>query len=960
MVRDAREFFSFPLCEEFLVQSTSSLTSATRFTEQRQSRRINCDITTKATRRAKFGNIKNISVDGCFVEADRDMAPGQSQVLRFDAHRFGEVRARAEVVRSTPAGVGMRFVGLAPKEERHLLRLVAHLNSIVSQRYEAQSLHQAASDESAISDVSKIFEILEAAKQQQSSVVVIPGERNERESFRVETLTTDELALSSDRPTSLKIGEQVVVLLTLGFDSYFFPASVLGVKRSTVELDRPRVLSFSERRGTGREQVARHSNASFRVTVADAEREYPVLERSENGFSVLARLDSESATPAVGTSLKNGFLQVDDEVTDVHEAVVTHVTPVDGDSEGRRARIGFSLQAERHKDLIIAKEAVRTPERKRVKDSIASWLRGVGDRLSYLYYQRMGRARAGAGSTDKGFPHVVQFRTEAGRNIVGLLNRSWPSSESKRAPLVVVVPGYAGRKETMSALASTVVHNFEKQQADVAVLRFDGVNNLGESDKDLGCESEEKHTLHYCLSDSVADILAAIAWAKNNPYVDATDIVLVSVSFSSIAVRIALTRPESSGVNSWIAYMGAADAQNAFMNVAGNFDVWGNYVRGIPNGIVTVGGCMLDGDWCCRDGERLNGITLDDARRDMAKIDVPITWISGKYDAWMNPSRVRDIMSVSAPGDRQIIEVDTGHVPTSSDEALAQFRLVAGLIWRHLSAEQAEMEVPPRGWVGLLAKREWDRVRKNHQLNREGYWQDYMAGGELGYDLLRYLPSYREFCRVQVDELDAAGARVLELGSGTGIAAGYLLGAGPRQLTCLDVSEPALHQIRTTLGSDPRLHMLRGNLDSGVLPFENDCYDAILCSLVLSYLTNPGECLSECMRVLRPGGRLVISTMKPDADNSILYGEFLRVLEETPEAELPRDRGAMAVALRGLLNRGAELFRLEEEGLFTFFSEQEFKDLVLNAGFTMVRTLHGYGSPPQAIVLVCQKPGTSN
>ena len=48
---------------------------------------------------------------------------------------------------------------------------------------------------------------------------------------------------------------------------------------------------------------------------------------------------------------------------------------------------------------------------------------------------------------------------------------------------------------------------------------------------------------------------------------------------------------------------------------------------------------------------------LEDARRDMSRIEVPITWIHGKYDAWMDLDRVVESMSCGRTDNRRIIEV---------------------------------------------------------------------------------------------------------------------------------------------------------------------------------------------------------------------------------------------------------------------------------------------------------------
>ena len=52
------------------------------------------------------------------------------------------------------------------------------------------------------------------------------------------------------------------------------------------------------------------------------------------------------------------------------------------------------------------------------------------------------------------------------------------------------------------------------------------------------------------------------------------------------------------------------------------------------------------------------------------------------------------------------------------------------------------------------------------------------------------------------------------------------------------------------------------------LPFEDNKFDRILSSLVLSYLKNPHVTFAEFVRCLKPGGKIVISTMMPDMDMS--------------------------------------------------------------------------------------------
>lgn len=49
------------------------------------------------------------------------------------------------------------------------------------------------------------------------------------------------------------------------------------------------------------------------------------------------------------------------------------------------------------------------------------------------------------------------------------------------------------------------------------------------------------------------------------------------------------------------------------------------------------------------------------------------------------------------------------------------------------------------------------------------------------------------------------------------------------------------------------------DVDSG-LPFADASFDLVWCSEVIEHLASPSAFLSECSRVLRPGGRLVLTT----------------------------------------------------------------------------------------------------
>jgi ubiquinone/menaquinone biosynthesis C-methylase UbiE len=101
---------------------------------------------------------------------------------------------------------------------------------------------------------------------------------------------------------------------------------------------------------------------------------------------------------------------------------------------------------------------------------------------------------------------------------------------------------------------------------------------------------------------------------------------------------------------------------------------------------------------------------------------------------------------------------------------------------------------------------------------------------------------------------DARG-RVLEVGAGTGINLEHYA-EGIEELVLVE-PEPAmvrkLEQRRRELGREARIV----KAEAEALPFPDDSFDAVVCTLVLCNVGNPQSALSEMRRVLRPGGFFV-------------------------------------------------------------------------------------------------------
>jgi ubiquinone/menaquinone biosynthesis C-methylase UbiE len=99
----------------------------------------------------------------------------------------------------------------------------------------------------------------------------------------------------------------------------------------------------------------------------------------------------------------------------------------------------------------------------------------------------------------------------------------------------------------------------------------------------------------------------------------------------------------------------------------------------------------------------------------------------------------------------------------------------------------------------------------------------------------------------------AQGDRVLDLGIGDGRLAAQL---DALHLTGADVSQVALDRAATRL---PNARLVKVDPDES-LPFEDNEFDLVMCAETLEHIRDLQLALSEIRRVLRPGGRLAVTT----------------------------------------------------------------------------------------------------
>jgi SAM-dependent methyltransferase len=115
-----------------------------------------------------------------------------------------------------------------------------------------------------------------------------------------------------------------------------------------------------------------------------------------------------------------------------------------------------------------------------------------------------------------------------------------------------------------------------------------------------------------------------------------------------------------------------------------------------------------------------------------------------------------------------------------------------------------------------------------------------------------------------------AGDRVLDLGCGTGELVRSLADAGRWVVGC-DISRQML--LRAARGPGGRAGWVRLEPRWRSLPLASAVFDVVVAASVLEYVAEPAAVLSECARVVRPGG-VVLCTV-PDLRHCIRWAEWL-------------------------------------------------------------------------------------
>jgi len=749
----------------------------------------------------------DLSADGAFLRTPTAVAPDVRFRLSLEIPTDSRpIAVTARAVRHSPEGIGVRFEEVSSRDRA---RLRAHAGF-----YEMDEaivrVQRALGDLIPgnllpLGEPSEIRTILQKLIERALPVTVIQPGRGFRpvtcRASAFEPAGRDGAVLWLDLPPAGLPRVPRVIYLTFSDPplSYALEGIVLGRDRGGengrgVEVMIPERLYLTERRTERRSSLPRAFCELAAPHVPGGRLRLPVMDLGEGGASV--RLEP-AAVLVPGTHLPGFALEVEGERREVGGATVRYLTALD--DGGLRAGLRFD-------EGDLDRDSFRELKRHAVRGGLATKLTRTVSMLGGKLGGKVAAfVRRPAGKTEGGV-EVVRYKNRRGDLVAAIVDANFDTSDASVRPdvAVVIAPAILKRKEIFGLLARTVLDDLDRDGKKAVVLRFDASYIAGESAMDARLVAEGRPYYNWTFGHLGDDIGASLRYLQRR--FKPARRALVSVSLSAIPARKAILEAAGDApVDLWIAPYGCPDAQDVLRNYLAGLDLFEVYRRGEGPETILIHGRPIRGSSLYGQAMEAGLAFLEDARRDLSRIQSPVVWILGTYDCWVTRSRVRAVLDAPGGGVREVFECATGHVLKSGAEAIELFKLVAESISKHLFGVDRPAREPNLARFARQSEAEWARVQRLELDDAKGFWKEHLFGApgdEIGYDILLDHPEYPRFLARQAELLDPRpGEHLADFGCGTGNLLLAMLdacagGGGPASLTFLDLVPEAVGRTR--------------------------------------------------------------------------------------------------------------------------------------------------------------------
>lgn len=526
------------------------------------------------------------------------------------------------------------------------------------------------------------------------------------------------------------------------------------------------------------------------------------------------------------------------------------------------------------------------------------------------------------------------------------------------SPFVVIVPKYGESKKNNLSLAYYLVSN------GFRVIRFDFTSHFGESDGSM---------LDFTLGEGVGNVTATFDFLERTYGCDQVTLLANSLS-SLMAVRAASLDRR---VIHLVCVVGVVNLTYTLVKVYQD-DLVGGFIQGRRYGVLDILGHEVHMDRFFEATVRDKYHRLEDMARDIASIDAPISWFPASNDAWV---RMEDVRYVARGNEKMRIYPIEGamhEVRESQDTAERSLRMIVRTCRAHHFPDPVsieEVKVPERKTLFGQNRIERDRLRriKVFDGSETDFWGEYLGK----YRVMEKIDDFQGYLDLVGDLVGALEEDdiLLDAGCGNGLFGVWVLRELVRRKAFQNGRRPVYMGIELTasgLGEaidkhqkarsilaqnkdrlNPAIDLVYARADleefgdrnktwGRILQFADNCFDKVVCSLLLSYLESPEKLLSQLHRVLQPGGRIVVSSMKPFCDLSAIYRDFIEQKATRGEVESAREllRAAGAIKVK------------EEQGYYVFFSAEQLTEMVEAAGFHRVQCFASLGNQANVVAAI--------
>ena len=205
------------------------------------------------------------------------------------------------------------------------------------------------------------------------------------------------------------------------------------------------------------------------------------------------------------------------------------------------------------------------------------------------------------------------------------------------------------------------------------------------------------------------------------------------------------------------------------------------------------------------------------------------------------------------------------------------------------------------------------------------------------------------------------GLTYLDAGCGTGNFLRLLSAStDDDHLYGVDFSPAMLNRAKEKLGQNKTNVTLREADLNKELPFANHLFDGIVCLNVIYAISEAEHLVNEFRRILKPGGRLVLSTPLKEPKITPIISEHLDTLKKNhPKTWHFVFAGQVLEVLFPMFVFILINIFIKRKKDFTFYSQEEIKELLTSAGFKTETLMLTYGEQNWLICATIDNKGAA-